>query len=64
MVLFYTKDIFYLGRHGKHSKTLEISRGCRGQDHKLVGFITTYDAISAYHHGYFWSCCTVFNLNP
>ena len=27
-------------------------RGCRGRDHMVVGFTTTY-AISAYHH---WSC--------
>jgi len=26
-----------------------MERGCRGRDHMVVGFTTTY-AISAYHH--------------
>jgi len=29
-----------------------MERGCRGRDHMVVGFTTTY-AISAYHH---WCC--------
>jgi len=41
-----------------------ILRGCRGRNHIIVGFTTTY-AISAYHH---WCCdcvqvrCTRYNI--